>query len=107
VVLIRIPLHGEEPLLSKEAVVTREFVVTKEVVAEEGHLTDTVRREHVAVSEHYRAGYEAARDVRHRGRTFEEAEPELRHLYTVRGLGDDWARLREEIRAGYIDAHAG
>jgi len=48
---IRVALHGEEAVVAKEAVVTGEVVVNKERVVEEGHLTGTVRKEHIEVAE--------------------------------------------------------
>lgn len=55
----------------------------------------------------YRYGYEAGRSERYRSRGFDEAETELRGEYEERersagrGIGGLWARLRDEIRAGW------
>jgi len=63
-------------------------------------------RPHLAGGAH-RYGYEAGRSERYRGRGFDEAEAELRGEYegreraAGRGIGGLWARLRDEIRAGW------
>ena len=44
---IRVPVRGEEAVVSKEAVVTGEVVISKERVAEQQEVTETIRREHV------------------------------------------------------------
>ncbi len=126
---IRVPVRGEEAVVTKEAVVTGEVVIDKERLVERQTVTDTVRRERVEVEEHfareragferhfaqraagsgrtfeqaahnYRAGLEAAHDERHAGRRFEDVEPELRARHAASGAADDWERLREEVREG-------
>lgn len=111
---IRVPVHGEEAIVTKEAVVTGEVVVNKEQTTERQQVTDTVRREQVEVDENYRqaragfqqhfaqrgtakanrtfeqaepnyqAGYLAGRDQRYSGREFEQIEPDLRRDYGAR-----------------------
>lgn len=51
----------------------------------------------------YRTGFSAASDPRHAGRDFAEAEADLRqdHASAGQGGGDQWERLRREIRAGW------
>jgi len=108
---IRVPLRGEEAVVSKEAVVTGEVVIDKERTTEHQDITGTVRRVRVEIDEHYqrerdnfrqhyaqgrgssgkppfeeaehtyRTGFEAAYDERHAGKRFEEIEPELRRQY--------------------------
>ena len=48
---IRVPVRGEEAVVTKEAVVTGEVVVEKETVAERRQITDTVRKQRVVVDE--------------------------------------------------------
>jgi uncharacterized protein (TIGR02271 family) len=128
---IRVPVRGEEAVVSKEAVVTGEVVVNKEQTTERQEVRDTVRRQEVDVDEdyerfrsgyrqdfdrsttagaatwdeaepRYRYGYAAARDARYAGRDFEEVEPELRHDWEASyGGADPWERLRREIRQGW------
>ena len=116
---IRVPVRGEEAVVSKEAVVTGEVVVNKEQRVERQEVRDTVRRMEVEVDEdynrfrsgfqehfnrshtggtrrweeaepNYRYGYAAARDQRYAGRRFEEVEPDLRRDYETRaGTGGD------------------
>lgn len=52
---------------------------------------------------HYRAGFQAGSDPRYAGRDFAEVESAVRGEYDTAGQHDDdaWARLRQEIRAGY------
>ena len=84
---IRVPLRGEEAIVSKEAVVTGEVVIDRETVVEERRITDTVRKQHVDVEEHYREAradlqraYQArqASDASLQGRVFDRAEPHYR-----------------------------
>ena len=51
---IRVPVRGEEAVVSKEAVVTGEVVIDKEQTTERQQVTDTVRRERVGVDENTR-----------------------------------------------------
>jgi len=130
---IRVPVRGEEAVVAKEAVVTGEVVIDKERTTEQRQVSDTVRKQRVDVDENYRqaragferefaarkdrgsrtfaeaepnyrAGFAAGYDERYTGRTFEDAEPELRREYGPRNTGtggDSWERLREEIRSGW------
>ena len=58
---IRVPVRGEEAVVSKEAVVTGEVVIDKERTTEREQVSDTVRRTHVEVDENVR---DANRDTR-------------------------------------------
>ena len=116
---IRVPVRGEEAVVSKEAVVTGEVVVGKEQTTERQEIRDTVRRMEVEVDEdydrfrgdyqqhfqqrntsgtrrweeaepNYQYGYAAARTQQYGGRRFEEVEPDLRRDYETRaGTGGD------------------
>ena len=127
---IRVPVRGEEAVVTKEAVVTGEVVLNKERTTERQNVTDTVRRTHVDVDENYtkarsgfeqhfkqargatgaarfadaepnyRRGFEAAHDERYAGKRFEDVEPELQRTHQSAG-GDAWERLREEVREGF------
>ena len=131
---IRVPLRGQEAVVTKEAVVTGEVVIEKDAVAEERQITDTVRKQRVDVEEayreargdfereytsraaesgrtfeqaepNYRTGFTSAHDERYEGREFEDAEPELRRTYeTTSTGGDTWEQLRQDIRAGWEKA---
>ncbi len=52
---IRVPVRGEEAIVSKEALVTGEVVIDRERITERETVGDTVRRERVTVDEHYDA----------------------------------------------------
>jgi uncharacterized protein (TIGR02271 family) len=49
--VITVNLRGEEAVVAKETVVTGEVVIDKTAVVEEHRITDTVRKEHVAVEQ--------------------------------------------------------
>jgi uncharacterized protein (TIGR02271 family) len=127
---IRVPVRGEEAVARKATVVTGEVVIDKTRTTETEQITDTVRREHVEVDEHYdqaraayqqqlatrpgaptpeegepyfRTGYAAAIDKRYAGKTFEEVEPELRRSA---GAADEgaWERIKREVREGFTGA---
>jgi uncharacterized protein (TIGR02271 family) len=128
---IRVPVRGEEAVARKEAVVTGEVVIDKTRTTETQQVTDTVRRERVEVDEDYerhraayerafagrkerpgyayseaepafRTGYGAGLEARTAGRSWEEAEADLRARYRRDTGGDDaWARLQREVREGF------
>jgi len=70
---------------------------------------DTQGRTFAHAEPTYRAGFMAGHDLHYEGRTFEDVEPDLRREYETSitdtgehtSVGEDWARLREEIRAGF------
>lgn len=129
--ITRLPLQGWEPLVEKTAMITREVVVGRGTHTEQHQVTDTVRREHAEVEERYqrarpqferdfaaqpgsdthdfaaaepqyRAGFTAGNDPRYAGQDFSTAEPTLRQEYGATAqAGDDWAALRQRIRAGF------
>lgn len=112
---IRVPVRGEEAIVTKEAFVTGEVVIDRYRRTEQQTVSDTVRREHVEVDENYqkardsfrehftrgrgkggkppfeeaestyRTGYLAASDERFRGREFDDVEPELRRDWESSG----------------------
>lgn len=57
---IRVPVRGEEAVVSKEAVVTGEVVLNKEQTSERQTVADTVRKEQVEVAGDYREGADRA-----------------------------------------------
>lgn len=133
---IRVPVRGEEAIVTKEAVVTGEVVITKEQTVERQEVSDTVRRQEVEVDEsydrlrgtfqedfqrantggtrrweeaepNYRFGYAAARNKQYANRKFEEVEPDLRRSWESSYKGTDgWERLRREIREGWERARS-
>ena len=57
----RVPVRGEDAIVTKEAVITGEVVVDKERVVEREQVTDTVRKEQVEVERSDRAGQSRTR----------------------------------------------
>jgi uncharacterized protein (TIGR02271 family) len=55
--IIRIPLRGEEPIITTQAVVTSEVVINRIVRTEEQQVTRTVRSTDVTVEEHLTEAY--------------------------------------------------
>ena len=114
---IRVPIRGEEAVVSQQAYVTGEVVIDKTQTTERETISDTVRKERVHVDEHYnrertalqehytknrgkagqrpfeeaepnyRMGFDAAYDERHAGRDFDAVEPDLRREYETRRSG--------------------
>jgi uncharacterized protein (TIGR02271 family) len=109
---IRVPVRGEEAVVSKEAVVTGEIVVGREVKTERQTISDTVRKERVNVDENYerdRSAFEEHFSKRRTGmgtntdtRTFADAEPHYRQGYEAahdeRYAGRDFADVEPELR---------
>ena len=108
---IRVPVRGEEAVVSKEAVVTGEVVVEKERTVEREQITDTVRRERVEVDEHYdqhRAGFQqhfGQRQQQAGGRPWEEAEPNYQYGYMAarddRYQGRQFEDVEADLRTDY------
>jgi uncharacterized protein (TIGR02271 family) len=94
--IIRIPLRGEEPVISTQAVVTSEVVINRVVQTEEQRITRTVRSTDVTVEERINEAYARLRPTfeehfalrqqhqgetggaAYRARAFREAEPNYR-----------------------------
>ena len=114
---IRVPVRGEDAVVSKEAVVTGEVVVGREVKTERQTISDTVRKERVDVDENYqrdRSTFEEHFGKRRTAmgtdadtRTFADAEPHYRRGYEAahdeRYAGRDFADVEPELRR----SHAG
>ena len=112
---IRVPVRGEEAVVSKEAVVTGEVVVGKEQTAERQEISDTVRKQQVEVEENYRRArsgfqqhFEQARAGSRGGaanRTFEEAEPGYRAGYFAgrdqQYRGREFDEVEPDLRRDY------
>jgi uncharacterized protein (TIGR02271 family) len=112
---IRVPVRGEEAVVSKEAVVTGEVVVGREVKTERQTISDTVRKERVDVDENYqrdRSAFEEHFGKRRTGmgtnadtRTFADAEPHYRRGYEAahdeRYAGRDFADVEPELRRSH------
>jgi len=110
---IRVPVRGEEAVVSKQAYVTGEVVIEKEATTERQTITDTVRKERVQVEENYardRANFEQHFNQR-RGqatggtadtRTFADAEPNYRMgyetAYDERYSGRDFDEVEPHLR---------
>ena len=110
---IRVPVRGEEAVVSKEALVTGEVVIDRERVTERETVGDTVRREHVTVDEDYDTGRAAvgthARQPRASATTpeglvetvrAEAARPVMQREGETDETGDkeSWDQLRGDIR---------
>lgn len=117
---IEVPVREERVEVTKEPHVYEEVSVGKRAVQETRRVSDTVRREEVDIDregdvdihgwDEPRAGRSYASEMRSnprmKGRTFEEAEPELRSGYkdwsTGRGYRtgnqDPWDKLRQDVR---------
>lgn len=111
----RIPINAWEPVISKQAFVSREVVVDKGHVAEERHVTGTVRRQQVSVE----ARYADAREELERHfitgqsatgggigpQTFADVEPHYRVGFVAGSEpqhGDrDFAAIEPQIRETY------
>jgi uncharacterized protein (TIGR02271 family) len=132
---IRVPVRGEEAVARKDTVVTGEVVIDKQRATERQQISDVIRREVVDVDEdyeryradyqrayerrqpatdwpyteaepHFRAGYGAGLEARQTGRSWEEAETDLRSRYRAAGAGDDaWELIKREIREGFDRAN--
>ena len=125
---IRVPVRGEEAVITKEAVVTGEVVIDKERLVERQNVTGTVRREQVEVEEAYnqrRGEFQQHFQQRQaavqtggttqgvtggRTRTFEEAEPNYRTGFTAahdeRYQGREFDEIEPDLR-GRHNATAG
>jgi len=88
---IRVPVRGEEAVVTKQAVVTGEVVIDKEQLVERQNVTDTVRRERVEVDKDYdqhRSNFQQHFTQRQgttqgSNRTFEDAEPNYQYGYAA------------------------
>ena len=108
---IRVPVRGEEALVSKEAVVTGEVVIEKERTTAREQITDTVRRERVEVDEHYnqhRSGFQqhfSQREQQAGGRRWEEAEPNYQYGYMAarndQYQGRQFEDVEPDLRSDY------
>ncbi len=119
---IRVPVRGEEAIVSKQAFITDEVVIDRYRTTEQQIISDTVRKERVQVEENYqkaragiqqhyaqnrgisgkppfeeaeatyRTGFQAAHDPQFADREFDEVEPQLR---------DDWHASGSRGGAGW------
>ena len=114
---IRVPVRGEEAVVSKEAVVTGEVVVEKERTTEREQIADTVRKERVEVDEHYdrhRPGFQqhfAQRQQQAGGRTWQEAEPNYQYGYMAarnnQYQGRQFEDVEPDLRSDYQQRFGG
>jgi len=108
---IRVPVRGEEAVVSKQAVVTGEVVIEKERTTEREQITDTIRRERVEVDEQYnqhRSGFQqhfGQRQQQAGGRSWEEAEPNYQYGYMAgrnsQYQGRQWEDVESDLRTDY------
>ncbi len=112
---IRVPVRGEEAVVTKEAVVTGEVVIEKEQVTQREQVTETVRREQVEVDENYRRARVAFQEHfdQQRGqrggewanRSFEDAEPHYQAGYVAatdqRFAGQEFDQAETSLRSDY------
>lgn len=109
---IRVPIRGEEAVVSKEAVVTGEVAIDRERVTERETVSDTVRQERVTVDENVDKGRSTGgTQNRQPGRTEPTTERAVgtseRTAETSRsaprpegkaGDGESWDELHEDVR---------
>jgi uncharacterized protein (TIGR02271 family) len=107
--VIRIPLRGEEPVITTTPVVTSEVVISRTVESEQQIVTRTVRSTDVTVEERLNAAYAQSRQA------FEEhftrrqrslAEPGGATL-RARSFGDAEQNYRAGFLAGHDERYAG
>ncbi|MGN6673673.1 MAG: YsnF/AvaK domain-containing protein [Thermomicrobiales bacterium] len=110
---IRVPVRGEEAVVSKEPVVTGEVVVTKGQTTARQEVRDTVRKQDVDVDENYRkarSGFQEHFNQRgQRGRkdrrTFDQAEPNYRYGYMAaqnnRYAGQEFDQAEPALQRDY------
>jgi uncharacterized protein (TIGR02271 family) len=114
---IRVPVRGEEAVVSKEAVVTGEVVVTKGQTTERQEVRDTVRKQDVDVDENYRQarsgfqehfnqrGQRGGKRGRNDQRTFDQAEPNYRYGYQAaqnnRYAGQEFDQAEPALQRDY------
>jgi uncharacterized protein (TIGR02271 family) len=114
---IRVPVRGEEAVVSKQAVVTGEVVIEKERTTERQQITDTVRRERVEVDEQYtqhRSGFQqhfGQRQQQAGGRSWEEAEPNYQYGYMAarnnQYQGRQFEDVESDLRSDYQQRFGG
>jgi len=122
---IRVPVRGEEALVSKEAVITSEVSVGREVVTEQQTVSETVRRTVVDVTASYdeaRPGFREHFDrfqarlreaggPTFRARDFAHAEPNYRAGFEARNdprnANRSFDEVEPELRQQHIAAGAG
>jgi len=116
---IRVPVRGEEAVVTKQAVVTGEVVIDKEQLVERQNVTDTVRRERVEVDKDYdqhRSNFQqhfTQRQGTAQGatRSFEEAEPNYQYGYAAaRGdqySGRNFDDVEPDLRRDYETRYGG
>ncbi len=131
---IRVPVRGEQAVVSKEAVVTGEVSIRKEQHTEQQQVTGTTRRVEVTVDKNYEKlrsnfqqnwqqnyaksgstweqdepnyqyGYAAGTNQQYAGQTWQQAEPALQQSYTQQyGDNSAWQQLRNEVQQGFEGA---
>lgn len=107
---IRVPVRGEEAVVTKEAVVTGEVVVNKTERTERQEVVETIRKEQVEVDENYREArprfeehFTGRQQATQAGRTFEQAEPNYRAGYLAgrdqRYAGSEFETVEPALRS--------
>ncbi len=103
---IRIPVRGEEAVVTKEAIVTGEVVINKERTTETERVTDTVRKERIQVDEQTtqapapRAAADAPRQAPPAATVREvQVETDVRERPAA-GASDVWDQLKSEVKDG-------
>lgn len=114
--VIRIPLRGEEPVITTQAMITSEVVVSRTVQTEQGQITRSVRSSGVKVEEHLNEEYRRLRPAfeehftrrqqenraTSRARAFDDAEPHYRVGFLAgsdgRHIGRTFAEVEPELR---------
>jgi uncharacterized protein (TIGR02271 family) len=105
---------AEEPVVSKRARVTEEVVVGKEATERTETIRDNVRRTEVRVdpiqggnaagSPAFDYGHRVASDQQYAGRSWEDAENDLRVDYMRSNPSSRWDEVKNDIRRGWEEA---
>lgn len=107
--VIRIPLRGEEPVITTQAVVTSEMVIGRTVRAEQRQIADTVRSTEITVTERIDADYARLRPdfERHFLHRHGQEGGAVGGAIGARSFRDAEPNYRAGLLAGHDPRHAG
>lgn len=113
---IRVPVRGEQAIVSKEAVVTGEVSVRKEQHTEQQQVAGTTRRVEVTVDKNYdklRANFQQnwQQNYAKSGRTWEQDEPNYQYGYAAgtnqQYQGQTWQQVEPTLQQSYAQQYGG
>jgi len=107
--VIRIPLRGEEPVITKQAVVTSEVIISRDVQTEEQTVTRTVRSTDVIVEQHINEAYARSRSdfEEHFARRQQLLRQASGTMFRARSFSDAEPNYWAGFRAGHDGRFAG